>query len=101
MRIRGLVGVSRRKSGKTTRRDPSARPAPDLVERNFSAKGPDRLWVADITYVATWAGFLYLAVVLDVWSRKIVGWSMRTDLKVGIVLEALENALAQRSPVEM
>ena len=98
MRVRGIVGVSRRKSGKTTRRDPTARPAPDLVERNFSACGPNQLWVADITYVATWAGFLYLAVVLDVWSRKIVGWSMRTHLRVEIVLGALEQALAQRKP---
>jgi putative transposase len=96
MRLTGLVGVSRRKSGKTTHRDPSARPAPDLVKRNFSANGPDQLWVADIRYVATWAGFLYLAVVLDVWSRKVVGWSMRTSPKVEIVLEALEQALAQR-----
>jgi putative transposase len=96
MRLAGLVGVSRRKSSKTTRRDSSARPPPDLVERNFSASGPDQLWVADIRYVATWAGFLYLAVVLDVWSRKIVGWSMRTDLKVELVLEALEQALARR-----
>jgi putative transposase len=98
MRLTGLVGVSRRKIGKITRRDLSARPAPDLVRRNFSANGPDQPWVADITHVATWAGFLYLAVVLDVWSRKIVGWSMRTSLKVEIVLEALENALGQRKP---
>lgn len=98
MRLTGLVGVSRRKSSKTTHRDRSARPAPDLVRRNFSASGPNRLWVADITYVATWAGFLYLAVVLDVWSRKIVRWSMRTSLRVELVLEALENALGQRKP---
>lgn len=98
MRLTGLVGVSRRKWSKTTHRDRAARPAPDLVERNFSASGPNQLWVADITYIATWAGFLYLAVVLDVWSRKIVGGSMRTHLRAEIVLEALEQALAQRKP---
>jgi putative transposase len=100
MRQAGLVEVSRRKRGKTAHRDPSPRPAVDLVERNFSASRPNQLWVADITYVATWAGLLYLAVVLDVWSRKIIGWSMRTDLRVGIVLEALEQALAQRKPCQ-
>lgn len=98
MRVSGLVGVSRRRSSKTTHRDRAARSAPDLVERNFRASGPNKLWVADITYVVTRAGFLYLAVVLDVWSRKIVGWSIRTHLKVEIVLERLEQALAQRKP---
>jgi len=74
MKASGLAGVSRRKSTTTTRRDRSARPAPDLVDRRFAADKPDTLWVADITYIPTWVGFLYLAVVLDVWSRKIVGW---------------------------
>src|ERR1700692_343603 len=69
-----IRGVSRRRSTVTTRRDRSARPAPDLVDRKFIADKPNALWVADITYVPTWVGFLYLAVVLDVWSRKIVGW---------------------------
>ena len=73
MKASGLAGVSRRKSTKTTRRDRSARPAPDLVDRRFVADKPNALWVADITYIPTWVGFLYLAVVLDVWSRKIVG----------------------------
>ena len=68
MRAHGLVGASRRKGCWTTRRDKDARPAPDLVERRFEADGPDRLWVADITYVPTWTGFLYLSVVLDVFS---------------------------------
>jgi putative transposase len=93
-----LRGISRRKSTVTTRRDRSARPAPDLVDRQFAANKPDVLWVADITYIPTWAGFLYLAVVLDVWSRKIVGWAMATHLRTSLVSAALNMALAQRSP---
>ena len=93
MRAAGLVGASRRRWVRTTVRDQGARPAPDLVERNFSSAGPDRLWVADITYVPTWAGFLYLAVVLDVWSRRIVGWSMANHLRSELVLDALGMAL--------
>jgi putative transposase len=74
MREAGLVGASRRRDGPiTTRRDKEARPAPDLVDRRFSAPGPNRLWVADITFIPTPAGFLYLAVVLDAWSRKTPG----------------------------
>ena len=73
-------------------------PAADLVERNFVATGPDELWVADITYIPTWAGFLYLAVVLDVWSRKIVGWAMQTHLHSQLVLDALNMAIWQRRP---
>ena len=73
----GLAGVSRRKFVVTTVKG-DGRQAPDLVERNFTAEAPDRLWVADITYIPTWAGFLYLAVVLDAFSRRIVGWSMAT-----------------------
>jgi len=94
----GLVGVSRRKWIHTTVRDRNARPAPDLVERNFGAPQPNRLWVADITYIPTWAGFLYLAVVLDVYSRKIVGWAMESHLRTELVLEALDLALWQRRP---
>ncbi len=89
MRTAGLAGVSRRKWITTTGRDRNARPAPDLVERNFVAPGPNRLWVADITYLPTWAGFLYLAVVLDAFSRRIVGWAMATHLRTELVLEAL------------
>ena len=81
----GLAGVSRRKFVVTTVKDGS-RQAPDLVERNFTAEAPDRLWVADITYIPTWAGFLYLAVVLDAYSRRIVGWSMATTLAKQLVL---------------
>jgi putative transposase len=98
MRTAGLVGVSRRKWITTTVRDRHARPAPDLVERNFVAPGPNRLWVADITYIPTWAGFLYLAVVVDAFSRRIVGWAMETHLRTELVLEALNMALAQRRP---
>lgn len=74
------------------------RPASGLVDRNFHAEAPDRLWVADITYVPTWAGFLYLAVVLDTFSRRIVGWSLGLDLKTQLVLDALNMALTQRRP---
>jgi putative transposase len=101
MQAAGLQGVSRRKFARTTRRSPSARPAPDLVDRDFTAPGPDRLWVADITYVSTWAGFLYLAVVLDAWSRRIVGWAMATHLRTQLVLDALEMALQQRRPADV
>jgi putative transposase len=98
MQAEGLRGVSRRKWTRTTIRDKHPRKAPDLVERNFTASAANQLWVADITYVATWAGFLYLAVVLDVWSRRIVGWSMRTHLRTELILEALNMALQQRRP---
>jgi putative transposase len=93
----GLAGVSRRRFVVTTVKSDS-RQVPDLVERNFSAAGPDRLWVADITYVPTWAGFLYLAVVLDAFSRRIVGWSMATTLATQLVLDALNMALMTRRP---
>ena len=98
MKVAGLEGVSRRKGIRTTVRCPQACPAPDLVERDFDAPGPDQLWVADITYIPTWAGFLYLAVVLDAWCRKVVGWAMATDLRTQIVLDALDMAIWQRRP---
>jgi putative transposase len=98
MREDGLEGVSRRPQIYTTRRAADARPAPDLVDRKFTADGPNQLWVADITYVPTWAGFLYLAVVLDVWSRRTVGWAMATHLRTELVLGALNMAVAQRRP---
>jgi len=98
MRLAGLQGVSRRRFVTTTQRDESDRPAPDLVERRFEAEGPNQLWVADITYIPTWAGFLYLAVVLDVWSRKVIGWTMATHLRTELVLEALQMAIQQRRP---
>jgi putative transposase len=99
MRAAGLVGASRRRNGvTTTRRDPDARPAPDLVDRNFTATAPNQLWVADITFVPTANGFLYLAVVLDAWSREIVGWAMATHLRAELVVDALEMAIGQRRP---
>ena len=99
MRAAALTGASRRRKGvTTTRRDKDARPAPDLVDRDFTAVGPDKLWVADITFVPTANGFMYLAVVLDAWSRKIVGWSMANHLRTELVLDALEMAIGQRRP---
>ncbi len=98
MRAARIEGVSRRRRGKTTRRASGAQPAADLVERDFSASGPDELWVADITYVPTQAGFLYLAVVVDAWSRRVVGWSMATHLRTSLVLNAFDMALMQRQP---
>lgn len=99
MRAAGLVGASHRRGGPvTTRRDQGARPAPDLVDRDFRAAGPDLLWAADITFIPTAAGFLYLAVVLDAWSRKVVGWSMANHLRTELVLDALEMAVGQRRP---
>jgi putative transposase len=98
MKLDGLQGATRRKKWRTTKRAKDARPAPDLVERNFSVDGPDQLWVADITYVPTWSGFLYLAVVVDAWSRRVVGWSMETHLRTELVLQALNMALWQRKP---
>ena len=101
MREAGIAGVSRRKGARTTFRDDRVRPACDLVDRNFYAENPDQLWVADITYINTWAGFIYLAVVLDAFSRRIVGWSMSIDLKTKVVLDALNMALGQRRPHEV
>jgi len=101
MRRAGIQGVSRRKRCWTTVRDPDAQAAQDLVSRDFKASRPDQLWVADITYVPTWVGFLYLAVVLDVWSRKVVGWAMATHLKTELVLEALNMALGVRGPKDV
>jgi putative transposase len=98
MQAAGLQGVSRRKAPSTTRRSERARPAPDLVERDFTAAAPNRLWVADITYIPTLVGFLYLAVVLDAFSRRVVGWSMANHLRTQLVLAALEMALGQRKP---
>jgi transposase InsO family protein len=95
----GLRGVSRRKWPVTTVRAAQAGPAPDLVQRVFTATGPNQLWVADITYIPTATGFLYLAVVLDVWSRRIVGWAMATHLRTELVMGALDMAIAQRRPV--
>jgi putative transposase len=99
MRQAGLIGASHRRGGPvTTRRDKESRPAPDLVDRDFSADRPNQLWVADIAFIPTATGFLYLAVVLDAWSRKVVGWSMAAHLRTELVLDALEMAVGQRRP---
>ena len=99
MQRAGIAGASRRRQVQTTTRvERAARVAPDLVQRDFTAAGADRLWVADITYVPTWSGFLYLAVVLDAWSRRVVGWSMATHLRTQLVLGALDMAIWQRRP---
>ena len=98
MREAGWQGVSRRQSARTTRRDRDAPATPDLVDRDFTASGPDALWVADITYVPTGSGFLYLAVVLDAWSRRVVGWAMASHLRAELVVQALDMALGQRRP---
>ena len=101
MATEGLRGVCRRKGWRTTVREQQARPAPDLVDRDFSASEPNQLWVADVTYVPTWTGFVFLAVVLDAFSRRIVGWAMATHLRTELVLDALNMALWQRRPDEV
>lgn len=99
MRELGIEGVSRRgKKRRTTLADPAQPPAPDLVERRFEAERPNDLWLADITYVPTHEGYLFLAVVMDMSSRKIVGWSMRDDLKADLVVDALAMAVTRRRP---
>ena len=99
MRAAGLKGLQPRRFVTTTITDPAADVALDQVDRQFTADGPDRLWVADITYIPTWTGFLYLAIVLDVWSRRIVGWAMENHLRTELVLAALDMAIAQRRPL--
>ena len=101
MRSAGLRGVSPRKWVVTTQQDNTQRAAPDLVERKFEASAPNKLWVADITYVPTWEGFLYLAVVLDVWSRKVVGWATSSSLATPLVLAALKMAVLARQPTRV
>ena len=98
MREAAVRGCVRGRKKQTTRRDPRATPAPDLVNRNFAATAPDRLWTADITYIRTDEGFLYLAFVLDVYSRKVVGWSMASHPKTELVADALEMAVWRRKP---
>ena len=98
MRQAGLVGCHRLRPVQTTQRDPAAEPAPDLVQRQFVANAPNVLWIADITYVPTRQGFLYLAVILDVFSRRVVGWSMADHLRTALVVGALEMAMWNRCP---
>jgi len=98
MRENGLRGVCRRKWTTTTVQDRAAEAAPDLVKRVFKAWRPNELWVADITYVPTWEGFLFVAVVLDAWSRRVVGWAFATHSRVELVLKALGMAVRRRQP---
>jgi putative transposase len=99
MREAGIQGISKRRGFTvTTCRDKRQAPAKDLVKRRFHADGPNQLWVADMTYVPTWMGFLYLAVVIDVWSRRVVGWAMSERMTADLVLGALNMALEQRKP---
>ena len=99
MRAAGLRGVSHRRGVRTTIQRREAPAAPDHVQRDFTAAAPNQLWVADITYIPTWAGFLFLAIVLDVYSRRVIGWAMATQLGTELVLDALNMALTQRRPV--
>jgi putative transposase len=98
MRLAGIEGCHRRKRHGTTQREESHPVAPDLVSRDFRAGAPNEIWVADITYVPTWDGFLYLSVVLDAYSRKVVGWCMADHLRTELVLSALEMAVLTRHP---
>jgi putative transposase len=98
LRLAGLQGCHRRTGPPMRRRVRETAPAPDLVRRDFTAKALDRLWVADITYVPTWMGFLYLAVVLDARSRRVVGWAMADHLRSELVIDALDMATWRRRP---
>jgi putative transposase len=98
MRAAGLSGLIARRRGRTTVRVPRVRVCEDLVDRAFLAAAPDRLWVADITYLRTWEGWLYLVAVQDIYSRRIVGWAMDSHMRTELVTDALQMALAQRRP---
>ena len=98
MREAGLSGMVRRRTGRTTVSVPGIATAPDLVRRDFAPTAPNRLWVADLTEIATWEGKLYLAVVVDCFSRRCVGWAMAEHMRAEFVVEALEMALWQRRP---
>ena len=98
MRHAGLVGTQRRRRVRTTVADPTARPAPNLVQRQFQAQAPNQLWVGDLTFIPTDEGWLYLAVLVDVYSRRVVGWAMAEHLRAELALAALEMALQRRRP---
>jgi putative transposase len=99
MREAEIQGAKRRgKPWRTTKADPTAQRRPDLVERDFSATGPNRLWVGDLTYLRSWDGVTYLAFVLDAFSRKVIGWQLASHMRTDLVLDALRMALAQREP---
>jgi len=96
MRQLGIKGSHRRRYRKTTQRSPEAAPAPDLINRDFTASRPDQKYVGDITYIRTWEGWLYLAMILDVFSRRVVGWAMGTTLHTELVVQALQMAVQRR-----
>jgi putative transposase len=98
MRLGTIEGMHRRRRGKYGRRAISTATAPDRVERNFTAAAPNQLWVADITYLRSWEGFVYLAVVVDAFSRKVVGWAMADHLRTELVLDAVGMAITARRP---
>lgn len=97
MRINGIVGIHKRRRG-CTRRDPDATPSDDLVNRQFTPEGPDRLWVADVTEHPTGDGKVYLAVVLDAWSRRVIGWSIADHMRAELVVDAVQMAIWRRRP---
>lgn len=99
MRLHGMAGKKvRRYVPHTTQRDPSVQPAPNRLNQDFSAPAPDRKWVSDLTYIATAEGWLYLAVVMDLYSRQIVGWAMAEQMQTSLVQDALQMALRRREP---
>jgi putative transposase len=98
MRLAGIEGAHRRRRGKPRRGKAATATAPDLVQRQFTADAPDRLWVADISYLRTWEGFLYLAVVVDAFSRRVVGWAMADHLRTELILDAVGMAIQTRRP---
>ena len=98
MRQAGISGLVKRRKGRTTIRVPGVRVADDLVARQFTPAAPNVLWVADITYLRTWEGWLYLAAVQDAFSRRIVGWAMADHMRSELVVDALQMALARRKP---
>jgi putative transposase len=98
MRVAPLSGQLTRRRGKTTIRVPGVRTAPDLVKRDFNPTEPNRTWCADITYIRTWEGWLYLASVMDLYSRRIVGWALAEHLGAELVVNALEMAVSRRRP---
>src|ERR671913_218709 len=98
MREAGISGLVARKRGRTTISVPGVRVADDLVERRFRPEAPNVLWIADLTYLRTWEGWLYLAAVQDAYSRRIVGWSMADHMRSELIVDALQMAVARRRP---
>lgn len=101
MREHGIRGASRAKNRFTTHADPTALRAPDLVRRDFTATGPDQLWVADFTYCSTWSGVIYVAFVIDVFSRRIVGWKAARTMHAPLVIDALNMAAWTRRGIDL